>query len=61
MKCDLCTNDDGAGIHYHAFIEDASGKKISGREASCPHHRCIIGALYTLMASGKDALCISAT
>src|SRR5437870_13793774 len=27
MKCDLCTNDDGAGIHYHAFIEDASGKK----------------------------------
>ena len=27
MKCDLCTDDDGAGIHYHAFIEDASGKK----------------------------------
>lgn len=21
MKCDLCTDDDGKGIHYHAFIE----------------------------------------
>ena len=21
MKCDLCTEDDGKGIHYHAFIE----------------------------------------
>lgn len=21
MKCDLCTGDDGKGIHYHAFIE----------------------------------------
>jgi len=21
MTCDLCTEDDGKGIHYHAFIE----------------------------------------
>ena len=21
MKCDLCTEDDGEGIHYHAFID----------------------------------------
>jgi transposase-like protein len=21
MKCDLCTDDDGKGIHYHAFID----------------------------------------
>jgi hypothetical protein len=21
MTCDLCTEDDGQGIHYHAFIE----------------------------------------
>jgi hypothetical protein len=21
MKCDLCAEDDGAGIHYHAFID----------------------------------------
>src|SRR5438105_4321231 len=21
MKCDLCPEDDGQGIHYHAFIE----------------------------------------
>ncbi len=21
MKCDLCTTDDGNGIHYHAFVE----------------------------------------
>jgi len=21
MKCDLCTDDNGKGIHYHAFID----------------------------------------
>jgi len=21
MTCDLCADDDGKGIHYHAFIE----------------------------------------
>ena len=21
MKCDVCTEDDGQGIHYHAFID----------------------------------------
>jgi hypothetical protein len=21
MKCEICTTDDGEGIHYHAFIE----------------------------------------
>ena len=21
MKCDVCTGDNGEGIHYHAFIE----------------------------------------
>jgi ribosome-binding protein aMBF1 (putative translation factor) len=21
MKCDICTTDDGEGIHYHAFID----------------------------------------
>ena len=21
MKCDLCSDDDGKGIHYHAFID----------------------------------------
>jgi hypothetical protein len=21
MKCDVCPDDDGKGIHYHAFIE----------------------------------------
>ena len=21
MKCDLCTEDNGEGIHYHAFID----------------------------------------
>jgi len=21
MQCDLCTEDDGKGIHYHAFID----------------------------------------
>src|SRR2546426_12675055 len=21
MKCDLCPDDDGKGIHYHAFID----------------------------------------
>ncbi len=21
MTCDLCTNDDGKGTHYHAFID----------------------------------------
>jgi hypothetical protein len=21
MKCDLCTEDNGQGIHYHAFID----------------------------------------
>jgi hypothetical protein len=21
MTCDLCSDDDGEGIHYHAFIE----------------------------------------
>jgi transposase-like protein len=21
MKCDICTEDDGNGIHYHAFID----------------------------------------
>jgi hypothetical protein len=21
MTCDLCADDDGVGIHYHAFIE----------------------------------------
>ena len=21
MKCDICTDDDGLGIHDHAFIE----------------------------------------
>jgi len=21
MTCDLCSDDDGKGIHYHAFIE----------------------------------------
>jgi ribosome-binding protein aMBF1 (putative translation factor) len=21
MKCDLCTQDDGRGTHYHAFID----------------------------------------
>ena len=21
MKCDICPDDDGKGIHYHAFID----------------------------------------
>src|SRR6266849_3204336 len=56
MKCDLCTNDGGAGIHYHAFIEDASGKK---------KHRWVTEArsravrVRLAMPSGSMGACVS--
>ena len=30
MKCDLCTEDDGKGIHYHAFIDGKHHTTLRG-------------------------------